>query len=69
MVSIVRRVCDRCGEEFYKEDKDIFKVSYETLGSTKDGSEHKWVTLDLCRECQRELRVEFYKRGVIKDDV
>ena len=59
--------CIRCGEKMRQEDLDtkIFSVSYSPLGVDKDGM---WSTITLCDSCQRDLRNEFYRRGlVIKD--
>ena len=59
------RTCDRCGEEMRPIDKEtrIFSASYEPLNEESNPGD--WATLSLCEDCQRDLRMEFYKRGII----
>lgn len=56
------RRCDRCDEKMRKEDLDAryFEVSYKPLSS--DAPE--WRSLTLCEDCQKDLRKEFYSRGL-----
>lgn len=58
------KMCDRCGEKFYLElDERVFAVQYETKGLI--GGHHIWRHLDLCPDCQQDLRNEFYRRDLI----
>lgn len=60
------KICERCGETFLNESfPPVFEASYLTVG-TVDGH-HVWAYLNLCEECQHDLRLEFYRRGIRKN--
>ncbi len=63
--------CDRCGEKMRQVDlsekEKVFQVSYRTMGFAEEGA-HQWRTLYLCMDCQKELRREFYYRGLMRND-
>lgn len=61
MISPFAKTCDRCGESYLPKDVEKFRVSYQPLGDSE-----LWVTINLCDDCQHELRNEFYKRGMTK---
>jgi len=58
----MRCVCDRCGEHMRNVDvqANIFNVGYKPISDSKV----EWRHLTLCKDCQEELRLEFYKRGL-----
>ena len=62
----MKSTCDRCGMAILPSDKDPirFKAGYKPLGV--DGPE--WVELELCADCQHDLRNEFYRRGLTRRD-
>lgn len=55
--------CYRCGEKMRKVDKEtrIFEIGYKPIGN--DAPE--WREVELCMDCQRDLRLEFYRRGML----
>ena len=58
--------CDRCGEPYYPDKAGrIFEVGYRTVGDV-DGNK-VWRTLNLCTACQQDLRLEFYRGGMMRD--
>lgn len=68
------KTCDRCGEKFRPDKANrIFEVHYETMGFVDKGTGKEepgkaWRTLDLCNDCQNDLRLEFYYRGLTVHD-
>lgn len=66
MTSPFSKKCDRCGEDYHPNDvnlRTVLTVGYETLGEVE--GRHIWKSLDLCPDCQRDLRLEFYQRGLM----
>lgn len=59
----MRSVCDRCGEHMRNVDTEchLFDVGYKPISDERV----EWRRLTLCEDCQKELRLEFYKRGLI----
>ena len=67
MTSVFSVECDRCGEKFRPSDtEDIFHVGYKTIEDSEMTGDKVWRRLDLCESCQKDLRLEFYKRGITK---
>ena len=69
---IFQRECTRC-EELYRpcDVHEVFKIQYETVGfidneTNKEEPYHAWRTVDLCGDCQKDLRMEFYRRGLVR---
>ena len=66
-----RKVCDRCGDSYHETDQhEVLRIAYEIEGyldvdSDVDKPLNKWRTLNLCEDCQKTLRDEFYTRGLL----
>lgn len=62
----MKSFCDRCGEKILPQDENVkvFSAGYKPLGIDSP----EWRELTLCEDCQRDLRNEFYKRGIFYHD-
>lgn len=72
MPYLPNRRCCRCGEKMRQIDlatnHQVFQVSYLTLGFTEENEQQAWRTADYCLDCQKDLRWEFYQRGLVIND-
>lgn len=52
--------CDRCGDRLpaRTDGDEVVQISYRGL------SDGIWHELDLCPDCQEDMRVDFYARGL-----
>ena len=54
--------CNRCGDKMLPVDKEkVFRVGYSRL------SDGVWQEIDLCINCQKDLRNEFYLRRLTNE--
>ena len=68
MSGIFHKECDRCGEEYLRDDANlIFETRYRETVYLPDGKATFWRSIQLCPSCQQDLLAEFYRRGLIGD--